>query len=128
MNQQLIRDENHRNTMNITELQQRMAIWLDGQYQAIIFEQAETVYGYVLFRREADFIYLRQFYVKPLYRRQGIGRTAIEWLCRNVWNDGRRIRLEVLVGNTEGLAFWKSVGFGEYSLTLEKEGTAEADS
>ena len=36
MNQQLIQDENHRNLMNITELQQRMAEWLAGQYQAII--------------------------------------------------------------------------------------------
>ena len=30
-----------------------------------------------------------------------------------------RIRLEVLVGNQAGRAFWRAVGFKEYAVTLE---------
>lgn len=30
-----------------------------------------------------------------------------------------RLRIEVLVGNTSGLAFWRAMGFDEYALTME---------
>ena len=103
-----------------------MRVNIKPSSKEFFFEQAENVYGYALFREEADYTYLRQFYVKREYRRQGIGRTAMDWLCQYIWNDGRPIRVEVLVVNPAGLAFWKSVGFGEYFLTLEKEASAEA--
>lgn len=119
MNQQLIRDENHRNPMSLAELEQRMTEWLAGNYQAILFEQAEAVYGYALFREEPEYIYLRHFYVKNEHRREGKGRAAMEWLRRQYWPLNQRLRLEVLVNNAAGLAFWKSVGFHEYSVTLE---------
>ncbi len=109
--------------MGLAELEQRMAKWLGGQYQAILFEEGKLAYGYALFNEEPEYIYLRQFYVEREYRRRGIGRTAVGWLCRHVWGEGRRIRLDVLAGNEAGIAFWKSVGFGAYCLTLEKEGS-----
>jgi ribosomal protein S18 acetylase RimI-like enzyme len=39
---------------------------------------------------------------------------------RLIWR-GQRLRVEVLAGNAGAIAFWRAVGFGEYSLTLEKE-------
>ena len=105
--------------MSLAELEQRMAEWLAGNYQAILFGQPESVYGYALFREEPEYIYLRQFYIKEEHRREGKGRAAMEWLRRQYWHPNRRIRLEVLVENTAGLAFWRSVGFHEYSVTLE---------
>lgn len=124
MNQQLIQDENHRNPMNLAELEQRMAEWLAGSYQAVVLEDESHVYGYALCREEPEYLYLRHFYVKKEHRRKGIGRAAIEWLCRHAGHEGRRVRVEVLAGNAAGIAFWKSLGFGEYSVTLEKEGVA----
>ncbi len=38
LNQQLIRDEGHRNRMTFTELEARMQEWLDGEYEAHFFE------------------------------------------------------------------------------------------
>jgi GNAT superfamily N-acetyltransferase len=73
-----------------------------------------------LFRDEPDHIYLRQFFVEEGFRRRGIGRAALGWLSSEVWL-GRRILVQVLSGNSAGLAFWRSTGFGEYSLTLQKE-------
>jgi GNAT superfamily N-acetyltransferase len=121
MNGQLIHDEGHRNRLTPAELEQRMAGWLAGEYQAVIFESGADTLGYALYRHEVDHVYLRQFFVRRDYRRQGVGRSAIEWLMRTVWSDAPRVRLDVLVTNTEGRAFWKGVGFEEYCVTMEAE-------
>jgi GNAT superfamily N-acetyltransferase len=119
MNGQLIRDEGHRNRMTPDELEQRMAGWLGGEYHAVIFESGADTLGYALYRREMDYVYLRQFFVWREYRRRGVGRSAIEWLARTVWSDVARVRLDVLVGNPEGRAFWQAVGFHDYCVTME---------
>jgi hypothetical protein len=38
LNQQLIRDEGHRNSMNLVQLTERMSNWLHYDYQAVVFE------------------------------------------------------------------------------------------
>jgi GNAT superfamily N-acetyltransferase len=121
MNWQLIRDEGHRNPMTVGELEARMAGWLSGEYEAVLFGQTGSSAGYALCRREPEYIYLRQFFVRPEFRRRGIGRAAIGWLRQNAWRGASRIRLEVLVGNAAGLAFWRAVGFRDYCVTLELE-------
>ena len=89
MNQQLIRDEGHRNKMTLGQLQERMSGWLQGEYTAV--------------------------------RRKGIGREAISWLKNNAWKDDKIIRVEVLVGNPDGISFWKAAGFEDYCITMEME-------
>lgn len=121
MNLALIRDEGHRNRMTPQELESRMAGWLMSDYRAIVFEEPSAPVGYALFRDEPDHIYLRQFYVKPERRREGIGREAIQWLRANAWRDATQIRLDVLIGNEPAIAFWRAVGFGDYCLTMEFE-------
>lgn len=121
MNQQLIRDEGHRNRMSIGELEDRMRSWLQTEYRATIFEDEGAAVGYALFKREPEWIYLRQFFVVPSRRRQGIGRNGIEWLRQYVWNDSQRVRLDVLVGNATAIEFWRSLGFTDYCLTMERE-------
>jgi hypothetical protein len=32
------------------------------------------------------------------------------------------VRVDVLVGNAAGVAFWRAVGFADYAVTLEWEG------
>ena len=119
MNQQLIRDEGHRNPMTLTQLEERMRGFLTGEYRAVLFLQSAEPTGYALFRSESELVYLRQFFVVATHRRQGIGRAAIEWLCLHAWADSPRVRLDVLIGNADGLAFWRAVGFIDYCLTLE---------
>ena len=121
MNQQLIRDEGHRNRMSVAELEVRMRDWLKGEYRAVIFDWCERPAGYALFRDEPEYAHLRQFFVQPDCRRQGIGRAAFQWLLANVWKDAARVRLEVLSGNASGIAFWHAVGFRDYALTLERQ-------
>jgi len=92
MNFQLIRDEGHRNSMSMAELEQRMRAWLDSEYQAVLFDDEQGTAGYALFKREPDWIYLRQFFVEPERRRRGIGRAAMTWLMDNVWGSTKNCR------------------------------------
>ncbi len=119
MNFRLIRDEGHRNPMTVHQLEHRMSDWLLDEYHAVVFEDEREVAGYALYKFEPDWTYLRQFFVAPARRRQGIGRAAIVWLLQNAWNESARIRVEVLTGNLAGIEFWRSMGFIDYSLTLE---------
>jgi GNAT superfamily N-acetyltransferase len=121
MNYQLIRDEGHRNRMTVVELEQRMREWLAGEYEAVLFVDDNDVIGYALYKREPEWVYLRQFFVCHDRRRQHVGSAAIRWLIENAWQDAPRIRVEVLLGNPAGIAFWRSVGFTDYCLTLERE-------
>lgn len=120
MNAQLIRDEGHRNRMTIERLTERMAGWLHGEYRAVIFSLDGADLGYALYRRDREWVYIRQFWVDPSGRRRGIGRTAMDWLIEHRWADAPRLRLEVLAGNQRAMAFWRAMGFTDYCLTLER--------
>lgn len=121
LNAQLIRDEGHRNPMSVPQLADRIRTWLKDEYQAVLFESRGSVVGYALFRKEPEFIYLRQLFVSPEVRRQGIARSALTWLWKNAWLDAQRLRIDVLVGNSDGREFWSAVGFRDYCMTMEME-------
>jgi len=107
--------------MTLPELECRMMGWLAGEYQAVMFEDGGQAIGYALFRSKPEYVYLRHLFVRPDFRRQGVGRGALTWLQRHIWADAVRVRIEVLVGNATALAFWREVGFRDYCLTLEWE-------
>jgi ribosomal protein S18 acetylase RimI-like enzyme len=120
MNWNLIRDEGHRNAMGPAELEARMTQWLEDEYQAVLFEEGDQSVGYALFRRDPEYVYLRQFFIRREYRRRGFGRAAMAWLAQHIWS-GERVRLDVLVGNAAAISFWRSIGFRDYCLTLERD-------
>ena len=120
LNLQLIRDEAHRNPMTLARLKVRMDNWLQNEYQAVLFEHDGETVGYALFRDDAEYTYLRQFFVAAQHRRKGLGRQAIEWLSTHRWQDALGVRVEVLIGNEEAVAFWRAIGFVDYCLTLER--------
>ena len=120
MNAQLIRDEGHRNAMTVPQLAERMTDWLKAEYRACVFELESKAIGYALYRFEPEYIYLRQLFVQPEMRRRGIARRALEWLRQNAWTVRPRVRIDVLVGNQPGIEFWRSVGFTDYCLTMER--------
>jgi len=117
-NHQLIRDEGHRNPMTVDQLAQRMKGWLQSEYRAVVFSYEEPV-GYALFRQEEGLIYLRQLFVRRDRRRAGIGRAAFAILRDQIWPRGVRLTVDVLCQNQAAIAFWRSVGYRDYCLTLE---------
>lgn len=117
-NHQLIRDEGHRNPMTVPQLAERMQKWLQGEYRAVVFSIDEPV-GYGLFKRDEELIYLRQFFVRRDRRRTGIGRAAFSILREQIWPRSIRLTVDVLCQNHAAIAFWRSVGYRDYCLTLE---------
>ena len=124
LNHQLIRDEGHRNPMTVSELERRMKSWLATDYTAMIFEEGGAVVSYALYCEQPEEIYLRQLFVLRHRRRHGIGRQAVEILRSQIWPKHKRLTVNVLVHNTAAIAFWRSVGYKDYSLTLEIRPTA----
>jgi predicted acetyltransferase len=119
LNHQLIRDEGHRNPMTIPELEQRMKGWLASEYAAVIFENGGEVIAYALYREQLEEIYLRQLFVVRNQRRKGLGRQAMDILRSKIWPKRKRLTVGVLIQNEAAVAFWRSVGYKDYSLTLE---------
>jgi predicted acetyltransferase len=120
LNHQLIRDEGHRNSMDVDQLAHRMYGWLtSGEYRAVIFAQADIPVAYALYREDPDEIYLRQFFVVRTQRRHGIGRSAMQSLLSDIWPRSKRRTVSVLAHNTGGVAFWRAMGYRDYDLTLE---------
>jgi GNAT superfamily N-acetyltransferase len=119
LNHQLIQDEGHRNRMTVAELESRMCDWLAGDYRAVIAEIDCEVAAYALFREQPHEIYLRQLFVVRPRRRQGIGRQLMNFLRERVWPQNKRLTVEVLVANQSAVAFWRSMGYADYCLTLE---------
>jgi hypothetical protein len=142
MNGHLIQDEGHRNRMTVAELEARMAGWLRGEYQAVLFEEAGQPVGYALYRRDPEYVYLRQFFVRREFRRcgstpgaeagcgwrcwlvtsrewrsggrSGSGTTASPWSWRAT-EELREFRPNdpLLLGATVGSGSWKSSSAGE---------------
>jgi ribosomal protein S18 acetylase RimI-like enzyme len=123
MNRQLVEDEGHRNRFKPDAwFEERMRGFLTGGYDAVLFELAGEVVAYALYTDHpdhSDTIYLRQIFVDRARRRRGIGREAMRLLEEEIWPQGKRLTVEVLVGNQVARAFYEAVGFREYSLELE---------
>lgn len=60
-NHQLVRDEGHRSKMSVPEMTERMRGWVNGDYEAVVFELEESPVAYAVFRNQPDEIHLRQF-------------------------------------------------------------------
>ena len=118
-NHQLIRDEGHRNRMTVPELRERMREWLGGEYKAVIFSAEAEPVAYALYKENVTEVYLQQLFVRRDCRRKGIGREAVDILRRRLWPRDKRLTVEVLTANDAAVAFWRSVGYEDYCLTLE---------
>lgn len=122
MNRELAEDERHRNRSRpLVWFEERMRSFLIGGYRAVLFERDGQVVAYALYAdlTDSDTIYLRHLFVERGRRRQGIGREVMRLLMREVWPRNRRLTVEVLVGNKAALAFYRAVGYHEYSIELE---------
>ena len=118
-NHQPIRDEGHRNPMTVSQLRDRIRQWLSADYTAVIFDKDGESVAYALYRESEDEIYLRQLFVKPENRNQGIGKEAVRILEEEIWTKPKRLTVDVLSHNKAAIAFWYSVGYKDYCLTLE---------
>ena len=126
LNRELIEDEGHANPMSVAELEKRMRGWLVRSYTAVLFLEEAGVVGYALYRSDDAGVFLRQFFICRHERRKGRGRAAMQLLIGRIWPAGTTVTLEALCSNKAAIAFWRSLGFGDYALTLRRR-TPEKD-
>lgn len=112
-NKQLIEDEKSDNPMSVPELEERMAGFLNAEYDAYFFEKDCVVVGYALVKKTCTPLYLRQFFICREYRKEYCGTEAFHALLEYLNVDS--IDIEVLSGNEAGNRFWESLGFKEVS-------------
>lgn len=110
-NRQLIEDEGSDNPMSVPELEKRMSDFLNNGYTAYLFREGEKPVGYALIDLTKTPYYLRQFFIARNSRRKRLGQAAFSLLLREL--DCDTVDVDVLTGNENGLAFWKSLGFRE---------------
>ena len=125
MNRSLQREEGAE-VMTASQIRRRFDRWFEADaYRGVLFEHDHEVVAYALFRdtdpdsEGNEGVYLRQFFVRPKWRRRGCGKAAFRLWQREVVPPGKRILLEVAKANPVGYAFWQSVGGEVYSFKIE---------
>lgn len=124
MNRELIQDEGSENPMNLEQLEERMKGFLLTEYKAVLILLGNEIAGYCLYRidnqkDDTSFdIYVRQYYIRPVFRRKGLGKRAFNMLLESTFKNAAYVKLDVLESNLGGKAFWAKVGFEPYSHSL----------
>ena len=119
LNKQLIEDEKSNNPMSITELEERMAGFLNTDYNAYFFVKSDDIVGYALVKDTCTPKYLRQFLIDSKYREQHYGTEAFNALLEYL--GVKSMDIEVLSWNEIGKRFWESCGFREISRYMRVE-------
>jgi GNAT superfamily N-acetyltransferase len=123
INRQLIEDEWDGGGMSLERLEARIRRWLaDGDYRAVLFMEDGATVAYSLVSTDEDSAYIRHFFVLHEHRGRGVGQRAVELLFREVIPPEARgrVTLDVLASNRGGHGFWRSVGFTDYSVRMER--------
>lgn len=130
INRQLIEDEWDGGGMSLERLEARMRRWLaDEEYRAVLFVEGGQTVAYSLVSLDEDSAYIRHFFVLHEHRRGGVGPRAVDLLFREIIPAGFRVTLDVLASNQGGHRFWRSVGFRDYAVRMERlpaQGGAQA--
>ncbi len=116
MNKQLIEDEKHDNTMNVSQLAERMKDLLSGTYSAFYLTENGTVLGYALINTASSPVYLRHFFICREYRRRGYGRKFVHLLLE--YFDTTAMDTDVLSWNKAAITFWNHMGFRPRSIYM----------
>lgn len=131
INRQLIEDEWGGGGMSLERLEARMRRWIeDDEYRAVLFQEEDSTVAYALVSLDEDSAFIRHFFVLKEHRGRGVGRRAIDTLFARVVPAGFRTTLDVLASNQGGHQFWRSAGFRDYAVRMERlprEGDGDAD-
>jgi GNAT superfamily N-acetyltransferase len=87
--------------------------WQDAQRTAFLILYDHDPAGFCLFRDAGVCYRIDEFYIRPLHRRRGFGKVAVDHIkdhCRGLGRH-KTLAANIYVNNAPAIAFWKSVGF-----------------
>lgn len=82
-----------------------------------------TLFNYLPVYTDICCGYIQDIGVAIPYRRKGIGKMLVQEMTR--WFSKKcvkRIEIEMICGNHDAYAFWKTFGFTDYTLRMERTG------
>ena len=84
----------------------------DKETMVLIASKEGTIAGFAIMRFGDDQAHLFLLGVQPDYRRNGLGRSMMQWLEKSCRTAGiRTIRVEVRVSNRAALRFYSKLGY-----------------
>ena len=89
---------------------------LSGNELGYLIVLGDATAGYLFVRKDADPPVIERFFVKPAYRRRGVGAVAFELLKKEL--GASVFDIEVMIWNDVGRAFLERIGFRPRSLGL----------
>lgn len=118
------------NPFTQSDLERRFKEWMEtGEWSVDLICEHERMVGYVVYQQRPDYypdervVFVRQFFVKNEYRRQGVGRKAFEQLVRTRFPKGCAVQLDVVAGNSIGQKYWSALGFEPYAVLMKRRVT-----
>lgn len=87
--------------------------WIEKERFPLIAFRKDSIAGICLLRDSGEHYSIAEFYIKPKYRRIGLGRKFIRFIINFCKEDGKHseIYANSLVDNLLAKWFWNSVGF-----------------
>ena len=123
LNKKLREDERIDNEMSDNEITKRMESFLTGKtYKVHILEnEGKNIIGYCVLDVTREPMYLRQLFVKKIYRNHGYGKTILEKIMDEY--NLNTIDLEVMEWNESAIKFYEHEGFKRryIGMRLKKE-------
>ena len=117
MNLQLMSDEQYDRPLEMPAVRTRMQHFIsDRNFGAFLFLANDAVAGYAVMELDKTPLYLRHFFIQSEFRRKHIGTSCFKLLLKQLKTD--TIDLDVMVWNTRGFGFWKSLGFSERCISM----------
>ena len=103
--------------------------WITGNrlrddYEIIVAERRDQIVGYLVFKREQEFLYIDLIHIRKSEQRKGLGRGFLEYVERLAIEDGKtRIETET-TENAQGVPwksyrFWLRMGFSDTGERLK---------
>jgi GNAT superfamily N-acetyltransferase len=99
---------------------------LRDDYEVIVAERRGQIVGYLVFKREKEFLYIDLVHIRKSEQRKGLGRAFLEYVER-LAIEGGQTRIETdTIENAQGVpwksySFWLRMGFRDTGERLKTE-------
>jgi ribosomal protein S18 acetylase RimI-like enzyme len=102
--------------------------------QVLVADVGGELVGYLLYRRDQKpalemkhkMSYIHDLYVRPGFRRRGVGRSLLQACLDDLRTAGpRQVRLNVWTKNEDAIRLYRKMGFADHLLVMKADAEAK---